>query len=242
MTESNEIKLKTKTSRKLTRRERKALKTRQQILDAANELFENHPYDEVKMDDISERADLSRATLYNHFDSKEAIYFEIGIQSIKDIYERQKALIASEPSGLGQIVKLSELVLRNLFKTPLIHEIMRHYLVTNSKAEMSAEIALKKMNEDEDIENPSDKLRARYLKELRVFEKSWTGAIERGFEDGSIRQDLNSDQLVHFLFMIISGIVDRVHLERALLKKVNLSVDRIITRTIDLIRKDLARN
>ncbi len=240
MSGSNDRNVETKTGPKLTRRKRKKLRTRQQILDKARELFNKHLYEVVTMDDIAERADLSRATLYNHFDSKEAIYFEIGIQSMRDIYKRQKALIASESSGLDKIVELSEDTLRNLFENSLIHEILRHYLVMNSKAEITADEILRKMQLEEEVENPSDKIRVRYLQELRVFEKTWITAIEQGFEDGSIRQDLNADQLSHFIFMIISGIVDRVNLERVLLQKVKLSVERIITRTIDLIRRDLA--
>jgi len=239
MTASGDRISETKTGRRLTRRERKALQTRQLILDAARELFDKHPYEDVKMDDISERADLSRATLYNYYNSKEAIYFEIGIQSFRHMSERQKAIITSESSGLDQIVKLSEETLRGLFEQPLIQEIIRRFLVTNSKVETSAEVILKKMELGEEVEDPSAIILARFLHEIRVFEKIMKDAIERGFEDGTIRHDLNTDQLTHFLFMIISGIFDRVHLERVPLKNLNLSVERIITMTVDLIRKDL---
>jgi len=73
MSGSNDRNAETKTGAKLTRRERKTLRTRQEILDAARELFDKNPYDDVTMDDIAEQADLSRATLYNHFNSKEDI-------------------------------------------------------------------------------------------------------------------------------------------------------------------------
>ncbi|MFX1521271.1 MAG: TetR/AcrR family transcriptional regulator [Promethearchaeota archaeon] len=240
MSGSNDRNTETKAGAKLTRRERKTLRTRQQILDAARELFNEYPYDDVKMDDIAEQADLSRATLYNHFDSKEDIYFEIGIQGIRTISKKQGALFKSESSsGLDKIVKLSEATLRYLFENPLIHEIMRHYLVTESKAEITTNEILRKMKLGEDVENPSDRIRARFLQEIRKFEKPWAIAVEQGFKDGSIHQDMNPDHLVHFLFMIISGIVDRANLERVMMQKVNLSVEDIIKRTIDLIRKDL---
>lgn len=229
----------TKSVPKSTRRERKAHQTRQLILDAARKLFRNHPYEDVTMDDISEQADLSRATLYNYFDSKEAIYFEVGIQSLRSISEKQKAVIAPESSGLEQILKLSGNILKSLVEQPLTHEIMRYYLVTNSLAEIPAHEILKRMERGEEVENPSDIVRARYLSELRVSEKTWKDAIELGFKDGSIRHHLNADQLTHFLFMIVSGIFDRVYLERIPLRKVNLSMERLITLTIDLIQRDL---
>lgn len=240
MSGSNDRNAETKTGAKLTRRERKMLRTRQEIIDAARELFDKSPYDDVKMDDIAEQADLSRATLYNHFNSKEDIYFEIGIQGIRAISKKQKALIESESSsGIDKIAELSEDTLRYLFENSLIQEIMRHYLVTESKAEITTDEILRKMQLEGDVENPSDRIRARFLQELRESEKSWVIAMEQGFKDGSIHQDMDPDHLVHFLFMIISGIVDRTNLERVMMQKVNLSVEKIILRTIDLIRKDL---
>ena len=241
MSGSNDRNVETETGAKLTRRERKTLRTRQEILDAARELFDKYPYDDVKMDDIAEQADLSRATLYNHFNSKEDIYFEIGTQGIKTISKKQRALIESESSsGLDKITELSEDALRNMFENSLIHEIMRHYLVTESKAEITTDELLRKIQSGGDVENESDRIRAGFLQELREFEKSWVIAMEQGFKEGSIRQDMDPDQLVHYIFMIISGIVDRANLERVMLQKVNLSVENIIMRTIDLIRKDLS--
>lgn len=216
--------------------------TRQQILDAARELFAKHSYDDVKIDDIADRADLGRATLYNHFASKEDIYFEIGIQGLRIIFKKLKMLITSKHSGLDQIIKLSEIYLRYLFEQPLDHEIMRHFLFTTNKAGIDPEETLKKLELGEEMVNPSDKIRAKYLQEILVSEIIWKDVIERGFKDGSIHHNLNADQLLHFLFMIISGIVDRVHLAKISLQKVNLSIERIIKSTIDLIRKDLARN
>jgi len=240
MSGSNDRNAETKTGAKLTRRERKTLRTRQEIIDAARELFDKNPYDDVKMDDIAEQADLSRATLYNHFNSKEDIYFEIGIQGIRAISKNQKAQIESKSSsGIDKIAELSKDILRYLFENSLIQEIMRHYLVTESKAEITTDEILRKMQLEGDVENPSDRIRARFLQELREFEKSWVIAMEQGFKDGSIRQDMDPEHLVHFLFMIISGIVDRANLERVMMQKVNLSVEKIILRTIDLIRKDL---
>ena len=49
------------------------LRRRQDILDAARALFNAKSYDSVTMDEIAEEADLSRATLYNHYDSNSVL-------------------------------------------------------------------------------------------------------------------------------------------------------------------------
>ena len=68
------------------------LRTRQDIIDAARSLFNSESYDSVTMDEIAEEADLSRATLYNHFDNKESIYYQIGVQYLADLRKSQQKI------------------------------------------------------------------------------------------------------------------------------------------------------
>ena len=50
---------------------------REQLLDTAAALFAETPYDDVLMDDIAARADVSRSLLYHHFSSKRDLYVAI---------------------------------------------------------------------------------------------------------------------------------------------------------------------
>lgn len=56
-------------------------RTRQQILDAALAGFTEHGFHSTSMEDIAVRADTSRATLYQYFASKEAIFLELTASS-----------------------------------------------------------------------------------------------------------------------------------------------------------------
>ena len=47
---------------------------REQIFDAASELFPQYGFENVTMDMVAERAGVSKQTVYSHFDSKEALY------------------------------------------------------------------------------------------------------------------------------------------------------------------------
>jgi AcrR family transcriptional regulator len=58
------------------RRERKKLETKDRIVECAVALFASRGYDSTTMDDIGERADVARATVFNHFARKEDIVFE----------------------------------------------------------------------------------------------------------------------------------------------------------------------
>ena len=56
-------------------RERKRLRTRQALIDAAAELFERHGYDGTTIADIAAAADVSTRTFFSYFASKEEILF-----------------------------------------------------------------------------------------------------------------------------------------------------------------------
>jgi TetR/AcrR family transcriptional regulator, cholesterol catabolism regulator len=58
------------------RRERKKVETRARILESGVALFAAHGYDSTTMEQIGERADVSRATVFNYFARKEDIVFE----------------------------------------------------------------------------------------------------------------------------------------------------------------------
>ena len=58
--------------RRLTAEER-----RQSILDAANQVFGDHGYEHVRIDDIATAAGISKALIYEHFSSKQELYIEL---------------------------------------------------------------------------------------------------------------------------------------------------------------------
>jgi len=197
------------------------LRRRQDILDAARALFNAKSYDSVTMDEIAEEADLSRATLYNHFDSKESIYFQIGIQYLIGLRERQRASITSVTSGLDQIITLSEDFLKALFEDPIIREIWRRFQSIHEN------------------ELASNSIHSSFFRESQELEQIWSDVIKRGIEDGSIQERIDTDRLIHSLYLIILGIVDSVNSSRTLLTRTNFTVEDMMEFTIDLIRNYL---
>ena len=64
-------------SRKGSRQQRRTSRTRQRLLDAARSVFSEHGFDAVRIDEITDRADLGKGTFYYHFGSKEKIIREV---------------------------------------------------------------------------------------------------------------------------------------------------------------------
>jgi AcrR family transcriptional regulator len=61
----------------LNRQTRKRLATRQRISDVATRLFIERGFDNVKVDEIADAADVSRMTVFNHFPRKEDMFFDL---------------------------------------------------------------------------------------------------------------------------------------------------------------------
>lgn len=57
-------------------RERKAARTRHQIVEAALDLFLTRGFDQTTMEDIAERAEIGSSTLYRYFPSKDLVILE----------------------------------------------------------------------------------------------------------------------------------------------------------------------
>ena len=220
----------------MSRRERKMLRTRQDIIDAARSLFNSESYDSVTMDEIAEEADLSRATLYNHFDNKESIYYQIGVQYLADLRKSQQKIITSETSGIDQITKLSEDFLKALIENPIIYEIWRHFQSLLKKEVLTLRNTLDKIEFPMETELFSNIIHKRFYEEIRQLEKIWKETIKKGFKDGTIQKRLDADKLTHLLYLILLGMVDSIKSSRTLLTSINLKEKDIIEYTIEIIR------
>ena len=67
------------------RQTRKRLATRQRISDVATRLFIERGFDQVKVDEIAEAADVSRMTVFNHFSRKEDLFFDLDEAGREDL-------------------------------------------------------------------------------------------------------------------------------------------------------------
>jgi len=63
--------------KKPTRKERDYLRHKSEIIETAEELFAEEGYYNVTMDMIAENSEYSKGSLYNYFESKEVLFFEI---------------------------------------------------------------------------------------------------------------------------------------------------------------------
>jgi len=75
-------------SRPASRVQRRVARTKAAIEDAFVQLVLERGYDQVTVEDITDRADLARATFYTHYHNKEAVQFSVFNRLTEDLVQR----------------------------------------------------------------------------------------------------------------------------------------------------------
>lgn len=69
----------------ISRRERKKLETKANILRASRRLFEKKGFENTSIEEITEKADVSKGTFFNHFTNKESLLAGIAEEEVDSI-------------------------------------------------------------------------------------------------------------------------------------------------------------
>lgn len=109
---------------KQSRRELNKLQCRQRILKASRQLFSATGYDETTMEDVAERAGVSKATLYNYFPSKDSLLMGIAEAELEDVRQLIAGALQDEPSGVEKLrLALLTFVMDSINYVPLSRKI-----------------------------------------------------------------------------------------------------------------------
>lgn len=78
---------------------------RQKILDVAAQVFREEGFERASMAEICARVGGSKATLYSHFPSKEALFFEVMFLSTEAEFEATHAALNPDTGDLGDALR-----------------------------------------------------------------------------------------------------------------------------------------
>jgi AcrR family transcriptional regulator len=232
-------------SEELDKKERKLLRTKNIIIEAAKVLFSKKSFDMITMEEISDLAALSRATLYNYFKTKEEIYFNIGISKLEDWIEQYNLLDSTKYSGAEQILILSESLVKDILEYPIYSRLLRRFFYRCSELNIPIEnIFYETIIEKKDFQNLANfETNNRIFFELLDFyikyRLIWQKGIEIGLKDGSIKSKSNPNHLNFIIIMIVFGFLDQIDFRRNLMNLVDLPNSEIKVFILRLIKKFL---
>ena len=95
-------------------RERKKRRTRLEISDVATRLFAEHGFEAVTLAQIAEAAEVSVKTIFNHFGSKEDLYFD----RAQEVRDGLVGTITGRPAGTTVLESLHRLAAENFVPLP----------------------------------------------------------------------------------------------------------------------------
>ena len=92
----------------LSRRERNKVKCRARILRASRKLFSAGGYESTTLEDVAERADVSKTTLYNYFPNKESLLIGIAEEELDQIRHLISHDLKDEKNAVEKIRRVLE--------------------------------------------------------------------------------------------------------------------------------------
>ncbi|GEM_PF-3587608 len=100
----------------LTRKERERLRHRQEILAAARKVFAMRGFKDATIDEIAEKAEFGKATLYHYFSTKEEMFQEVMQDGFAQMVELTRKELDREGTTRKLLLNFGESFLRHLYE------------------------------------------------------------------------------------------------------------------------------
>ena len=171
------------------RREREKEERRTTILSHAKTLIQEYGVNSFSMQDIADRAEISKATLYLYFKNKDDLMNSLVSESCKEFVNYVNVRITNKMSGAE--------ALRALW--------MSYIDIFGESADIFIGIGIKNsFIIDRDIKEAELKYEERpFFRLIQLIER----IIEKGVKDGTLLQTINPQKITNILIMIASAIV-----------------------------------
>ena len=169
----------------MRRTKAEAEQTRHDILKAALILFDEQGYVQTSLSDIARKAEVTRGTIYWHFDNKEQIVAALAQAQFDDLM-RQNAAAISAPDIWQTLGDNFIAYFHELIRSP---DRLRFYRAFHQHGKAA----------------PLEKLHQEYL---ALWQAQCRDAVKRGKENGELRADADPEYLYFYLMMIFTGLVE----------------------------------
>jgi len=164
-------------------------RTRQRLLAVASEFFANQTIEATRLEDIAEAAGVTRGAIYWHFGNKRGLVIALAKSRVDPFLEVVEQELKRKGSPLEKIRRIAETLIRKIQedKRFLAEEALRTMLIRHQEY-------------FEELRSYLDKRATHFVKEL-------DGMVRSGQDDGSIRDDIKSGDIVIALGAFIAGSV-----------------------------------
>lgn len=176
---------------------------RNEILDAAERIYERKNYESVTMNEIAKEAEFTKQTLYTYFKGKEEIMASIYVRAANIINQMIKSTLETKKiaSGFEKLDVMREVFTEIALKKPLYTNMMARFQLKDLSE-------FKNLGVYDEIITKNNNLSG-YM----------TNCITQGTLDGSIPKDIDVQNGVLFLRALILGTVCMVNFNEQYLRQ-----------------------
>ena len=178
------------------RKEREREYRRNTILDAAEEVFFSKGINLATMDDVAERAELSKGTLYLYFKNKEELYLGISVRALTLLKDRFEEAVLSAPTGLEKVRAIGKAHYHYALEYPDYFNMVVHYETSQLDTKEYEGILLQCHKMGQNV--------------MEVVSR----AIATGISDGTLRKDLDPTRAAYLLRGMSAGIIQLIAREK----------------------------
>ena len=204
------------------RREEEKDRRRNEIIDAAVEMYREVGWDEVTMDAVAKRARLSRALIYVYFKDKRELHFALAQRAMELLRERFEEAIERPTLGIDKVEAIGRAYVAYAHEFP-------HFFDASARLEMQSL----------QTTDPGT-FEGQCLAAAAGVDAVVEEAIRVGQEDGSIRKDLVTPMLTSkVLWGFTHGLIQIAMNKASVLARTGIGVPDFLQHAISLIRSSL---
>lgn len=206
----------------LERKEREKEQRKNDIIDAAEKVFFEKGYENATMDEVADKAELSKGTLYLYFKTKEELHMAVSVRALKILKKMLMNAVSEKNSTWENILAIGRSYVefarefQDYFRT-ILHfenkECMDH--IQQKYAEFAEEA------------DP-----------MSLFIRM----LEKGIHDGSVRSDISPSLLAHILWTQTTGVLKLAGMKHMHVDLENTSEDAIINGHLEIISNGIRKN
>jgi len=200
--------------KKITKRQVKALETKQKIYSTAFRLMEEKGFDNITISEICRLSGVSKGSFYTYFESKDDIVIEL----YKDVDEKYSSEVKKMPDNTPAFEKVLAAV-----------GFQASYAV-NRGVKFTTQIYKSQLESGTDF----------FISEERPFFKIIKTSIDEGIDKGELSPDINASETARWIVTVSRGITYDwcLHHGEYDIEQTMKKVFKLIYRSLQIVKKD----
>jgi TetR/AcrR family transcriptional regulator len=203
------------------RKEREREQRRNEIIDAAESIFFSKGFDTATMDDVANEAELSKATLYLYFKSKEDLHFGICARGLKILLEMFKNAVSKNKNSFENLVEVGKAYMKFANKYNNYFKCMMHFEAKE----------LQDMECDDCLLGNIDDCPLIFLIRL----------IEKGQMDKSVKTGVSPEIMGHLLWSQTTGVLQMANAKKCHIFTEKLNAEEIIKGHFKILKSGIKK-